>query len=129
MRGLFCARELATALLVVALAARRAAGAFSRSPAAAVQAADPRGSAAPVLSVTALSGDVAAHWTLNLDEKRMYVAVEAKTTGWVGLGFGEAAAMRGADIAVARVAGGNPHVVDYHAIGNQAPIQDGRSSL
>ena len=56
----------------------------------------------------------------------MYVALTAQTTGWVGLGFGEAAAMRGADIAVAHVDGqGKAHVADYHAIGNRAPIMDG----
>ena len=55
------------------------------------------------------------------------MAMEANTAGWAAVGFGEAAGMRGADIAVMHVNNaGQASVVDYHAIGNQLPIVDGK---
>lgn len=42
-----------------------------------------------------------ATWAFNKaegDEAKIFVAIEAATTGWVGLALGEAAGMRGADV-------------------------------
>ena len=102
-----------------------AGAAFSETPANRLKAADPA-SSPTVHSLAALGGSVTAHWTVNTQNKRLYVALEGKTEGWIGIGLGEAAAMRGADIAVVYVdADGKAHVTDYHSVGNMAPIKDG----
>jgi hypothetical protein len=122
LRGL---PKLALLALLAASSCLPARGAFSKTPAAALSAAAGDSTAA-VRTLPALGGQATVHWTLDEERDVLYVALEAATTGWVGLGFGEAAAMRGADIAVAHVdAQGEPHVTDYHAVGNEAPIKDG----
>ena len=112
-------------LLFLVVGILPAGAAFSDTPANRLKAADPAESPT-VRTLSVLGGNVKAHWTINTDAKRFYVALEAKTLGYVALGLGEAAAMRGADIAVAHVdADGKAHVADYHAVGNQKPIKDG----
>ncbi len=114
-----------SALLLLPAILGCAGAAFSDTPANRLKAADPA-SSPTVRTHAALGGSVTAHWTVNTQNRRLYVALEGKTEGWIGVGLGEAAAMRGADIAVVHVdAGGKARVTDYHAVGNQAPIKDG----
>ena len=103
--------------------------AFTQTSEEALRAADPNGQRVDwtMMELSALSGDVTLRWALNSDEERIYFALEARTTGWAAIGLGEAAGMRGADIAVVHVdSAGKPHVTDFHAIGNQKPRVDGR---
>eukprot|EP00930_Biecheleria_cincta_P083698 TRINITY_DN7321_c1_g1_i8.p1 TRINITY_DN7321_c1_g1~~TRINITY_DN7321_c1_g1_i8.p1 ORF type:complete len:586 (-),score=69.76 TRINITY_DN7321_c1_g1_i8:680-2389(-) len=69
--------------------------------------------------------DWTATWGIDATNGKIYFAIEAGTTGWVGLGLTEAAGMRGSDIMVAHVNASGTYVADYHAIGNQQPIMDG----
>jgi hypothetical protein len=69
---------------------------------------------------------VQATWSIDATAKKIYVAVEAPSTGWVAFGISEAAAMRGADIMMGHVESDGKVVVgDYHATGNTVPIKDG----
>jgi dopamine beta-monooxygenase len=70
--------------------------------------------------------DLQYNLTWGLTTDRIYVAVEAQTTGWVGFGLSEAGGMRGADIMMGHVdSSGIAYVGDYHATANQKPVYDG----
>ncbi len=59
--------------------------------------------------------------------KHITFAVVADTSGWIGLGIGEAAGMRGADIMMGHFDGstGKAVVGDYHSSKNGKPTRDG----
>ncbi|XP_032817811.2 DBH-like monooxygenase protein 1 isoform X1 [Petromyzon marinus] len=53
--------------------------------------------------------------------------VEARTTGWVGLGFSPAGSMAGADLVIGGVTtNGKPYLQDYFAERNERPLLDER---
>jgi hypothetical protein len=61
-----------------------------------------------------------------LSSDHITFAVEADTTGWVGLGIAEAAGMKGADIMMGHVdSTGKAVVGDYHSVANAKPTRDG----
>ena len=41
-------------------------------------------------------------WYIDSDNAEAYFKVTAETTGWVGMGIGEAGGMRGADLMIGR---------------------------
>ena len=67
-------------------------------------------------------------WSITADRGgEIVVGVEAPTTGWVGFGLSEAAAMRGADIMMGHVEAATAQAVvgDYHSSANGKPVRDG----
>jgi len=65
-------------------------------------------------------------WSYNLEKEHITFVIEAKTTGWVGLGIAEAAGMRGADIMMGHVSSAGKAVVeDFHSVANARPNKDG----
>lgn len=81
---------------------------------------------APVAPPTRLHGYKAV-WSIDSKKSIIVVGVEATTTGWVGFGLSEAAAMRGADIMMGHVnpTTGKAAVGDYHSSANGKPVRDG----
>eukprot|EP00937_MAST-01D_sp_MAST-1D-sp2_P004180 g4180.t1 len=65
------------------------------------------------------------YWVTRPDT--LFVALDAPTTGWVGLGIGEAGGMRGADIMIGSVhdTTGVATVGDFHGTQNGVPVKDG----
>jgi len=65
-------------------------------------------------------------YALDSAKKHITFAVEADTTGWIGLGIAEAAGMKGADIMMGHVdSAGKAVVGDYHSVSNGKPTRDG----
>ena len=82
----------------------------------------------PSLTTQSFEPKVGLDWkmTWGLTTDKLYLAIEAGTTGWVGFGLSEAAGMRGADIMQGHVtSAGAAHVGDFHAVANEAPMADG----
>ena len=64
-------------------------------------------------------------WRVNTTERRLYLAVDVNTTGWVGLGFSATGGMRGSDVVIGYVASdGWAYISDRHAEGNYLPARD-----
>lgn len=51
-------------------------------------------------------GRMKLYWSTDLDAKMIYFAMEAVSTGWVGLGFSENGAIIGSDVVIGWVKGG-----------------------
>ena len=63
---------------------------------------------------------VAVHW--KIDEENLYLAVAARTEGWVGFGLAEAGGMRGADLVIYE--SGTGQVRDAHVLDERVPVDD-----
>ncbi len=68
-------------------------------------------------------------WSVKDGEKSISLAVEVKTTGWVGFGIsqGLSGSMKGADIVIGWVdSTGKGHISDRYATSNSMPLVDGK---
>lgn len=76
-------------------------------------------------SVTLANGKYHLIWTANLATKEITFNVTVETRGYVGLGLARRGKMAGADIVIGGLGkDGKPYFRDYHAIGNQLPVED-----
>ncbi|XP_031571436.1 DBH-like monooxygenase protein 1 isoform X2 [Actinia tenebrosa] len=65
------------------------------------------------------------YWTVDQAEESISFAVEAVTTGWIGLGFSPSTGrMKGADIVIGWVKDGKPYLTDRHGEGYSLPPLD-----
>eukprot|EP01120_Amphizonella_sp_Union-15-10_P003465 TRINITY_DN13883_c0_g1_i1.p1 TRINITY_DN13883_c0_g1~~TRINITY_DN13883_c0_g1_i1.p1 ORF type:complete len:538 (+),score=55.78 TRINITY_DN13883_c0_g1_i1:127-1740(+) len=73
-----------------------------------------------------LSDFFTLHWRLDLVAKEIYLALEAKTLGWVGFGLGErtSGSMPGADIVTGTVINGVASVQDRFSLAYVMPKED-----
>eukprot|EP00035_Acanthoeca_spectabilis_P023263 m.448551 g.448551 ORF g.448551 m.448551 type:complete len:640 (+) comp19678_c0_seq1:25-1944(+) len=78
--------------------------------------------------VHTVSGPSAFRVLWNVTATSITVGLEARTTGWVGMGVGEAGSgsMAGADIAICSNHGGTVSVADYFATAFAPPTRDGQ---
>jgi hypothetical protein len=66
------------------------------------------------------SNGVSLYW--NLTSTRLYMAIRAKTTGWVGVGFGETKSMVNSDIIMGWISSsGGKRLYNYYATSNAKP--------
>lgn len=56
--------------------------------------------------------DMEVHW--RVDGEQIHLKLSAKTTGWVGIGFGPENAMKGADIIIGAVKKGKVRIEDHY---------------
>lgn len=71
--------------------------------------------------VSLLGDNYVLHWKMY--ENQISIAVEVKTSGWIGLGFGPKEGMVEADIVLGRVVNGKVEVADYYSFDNGAPSE------
>ncbi|XP_022806734.1 DBH-like monooxygenase protein 1 homolog isoform X1 [Stylophora pistillata] len=64
------------------------------------------------------------YWSTDLDAKMIYFAMEAVSTGWVGLGFSENGAMIGSDVVIGWVKDGKGNLKDHFATSSSSLVVD-----
>lgn len=74
----------------------------------------------------ALDGDerMKLFWTIDWDAETVSFAVEAETTGWVGLGFSGSSQMSGSDVVIGWVKDGKGFLTDRYADSRSLPPVD-----
>jgi ABC-type multidrug transport system ATPase subunit len=115
----------ATFLLLMASSATFTQAAWTTSPSDLLDQYEP----SPTFKTTTPISPFASYklwWSYSLEKEHITFVIEAKTTGWVGMGIAEAAGMRGADIMMGHVlSSGKVVVEDFHSIANALPNKDG----
>ncbi|XP_022798620.1 DBH-like monooxygenase protein 1 homolog [Stylophora pistillata] len=71
-------------------------------------------------------GRMKLYWSTDLDAKMVYFAVEAVSTGWIGLGFSENGAIIGSDVVIGWVKDGKGNLKDYFVTSSSSLVVDHR---